>query len=283
MVGRVGKAGSAPLTEKREILPDRPLPLKINRLANLASRCEICMPRFYCNLPLDIGTQLDLPDQVSHHLAVLRAVAGDTVTLFNGHGGEYSAVLTRIERRRCSVEIKAFDAREAEPGHALTLAQGLPEGSKMDWIIEKAVELGATALQPLAAARSVVRLSEERAAKKRSHWQAIAIAAAEQCGRNRVPSIAEPQPFGSWVAQRDLHPRILLSPRATESLSDWARHHPPQALTVMVGPEGGFSADEEAAAMSHGAICLSMGERVLRTETAGLAVLAALNALWGEF
>ncbi len=241
------------------------------------------MPRFYCNLPLDIGLQLDLPEHVSHHLAVLRLAVGDTVTLFNGHGGEYNAALIRVERKRCTVEVKTFDAREAEPGHVLTLAQGLPEGSKMDWIIEKAVELGATAIQPLAAARSVVRLSEERAAKKLAHWQAVAIAAAEQCGRNRVPSIAEPQSFAGWVAQHDLHPRILLSPRANQSLSDWARHHPPQALTVMIGPEGGFTLDEETAAITHGAICLSIGERVLRTETAGLAVLAALNALWGEF
>ncbi len=241
------------------------------------------MPRFFCNLPFDIGLQLELPDHVSHHLAVLRLGAGDSVTLFNGQGGEYSAVLTRVERRRCSVEIKAFDAREAEPRHTLTLAQGLPEGSKMDWIVEKAVELGATAIQPLAAARSVVRLSEERSAKKLAHWQAVAIAAAEQCGRNRVPSIAQPQSFSTWIAQHDLHPRILLSPRATQSLSDWARHRPPQAMTVMVGPEGGFNADEEAAAIAHGAICLSVGARVLRTETAGLAVLAALNALWGEF
>ena len=240
------------------------------------------MPRFYCDLPLEIGAQIDLPEAVAHHLAVLRVNAGDTVTLFNGRGGEYSAVLTRIERRRCAAEIKTFDAREAEPAHALTLAQGLPEGSKMDWIIEKAVELGATAIRPLAAARSVVRLSEERAAKKLAHWQAVAIAAAEQCGRNRLPSITEPQSFSAWVAQRDLHPRILLSPRATQSLSDWARHHPPQAVTVMVGPEGGFSAEEENAAIAHGALCLSLGDRVLRTETAGLAVLAALNALWGE-
>lgn len=241
------------------------------------------MPRFYCNQPLDVGMQLDLPDAVSHHLAVLRMAVGDTLTLFNGLGGEYCAVLTAVERRRCSAEIKTFDARETEPGHALTLAQALPEGSKMDWIIEKSVELGVTAIQPLAAARSVVRLSEERAAKKLAHWQAIAVAAAEQCGRNRVPPVAEPQSFSSWVAQRDLHPRILLSPRASQSLAGWAKHHPPQALTVMVGPEGGFSEDEEKAAIAHGALCLSLGERVLRTETAGLAVAAALNALWGEF
>ena len=153
----------------------------------------------------------------------------------------------------------------------------------MDWIIEKAVELGVTAVQPLVSTRSVVRLSDERAAKKLSHWRAIVIAASEQCGRNRLPTVADPASFRSWISQQDLHPRILLSPRASQTLTDWAKHRPPQALTVMVGPEGGFSEEEEVAAIDYGAICLSVGDRVLRTETAGIAVVAALNALWGEF
>ena len=241
------------------------------------------MPRFYLNQDLEIGMPCVLPEELAHHLNVLRMKVGDTITLFNGQGGEYAATLSSIEKRRASADVKAFDAREAEPGHSLTLAQALPEGAKMDWIIEKAVELGVTSIQPLVAARSVVRLSEERAVKKLAHWRAIVIAAAEQCGRNRLTSVGEPESFNGWVAQQDLHPRILLSPRASQSISDWARHHPPQALTVMVGPEGGFSDDEERAAIAHGAICLSVGERVLRTETAGLAVVAALNALWGEF
>lgn len=241
------------------------------------------MPRFYLNQELEIGRQCALPEELAHHVAVLRMKAGDTITLFNGRGGEYAATLASVEKRRATADIKAFDAREAEPGHLLTLAQALPEGSKMDWIVEKAVELGVTAIQPLVAARSVVRLSDERAAKKLAHWRAIVVAAAEQCGRNRLPSVAEPSSFHGWIAQQDLHPRILLSPRASQSLAGWAKHHPPQALTVMVGPEGGFSEDEEKAAIAHGALCLSLGERVLRTETAGLAVAAALNALWGEF
>ena len=152
----------------------------------------------------------------------------------------------------------------------------------MDWIVEKAVELGATAIQPLAARRCVVRLSGERAGKKMEHWQAIAAAAAEQCGRNRLPQLVAPLDFGAWIAQSCLHPRILFSPRAEQSLSAWARHQPPQAVTVMIGPEGGFSPEEEDAAIAAGALPLGLGQRVLRTETAGLTALAALNAVWGE-
>ncbi|HEV2611997.1 MAG TPA: 16S rRNA (uracil(1498)-N(3))-methyltransferase, partial [Noviherbaspirillum sp.] len=166
--------------------------------------------------------------------------------------------------------------------YAITLAQGLPEGSKMDWIIEKAVELGAAAIQPLAAQRCVTRLSAERAEKKMLHWQGVITAAAEQCGRNRLPQLAEPANFSTWLTRKELHHRILLTPRAEQSLSDWARHHPPQAVTLLIGPEGGFTDQEEELALSAGTLPLSIGPRVLRTETAGLAALAGLNALWGE-
>jgi 16S rRNA (uracil1498-N3)-methyltransferase len=158
----------------------------------------------------------------------------------------------------------------------------LPEGAKMDWIIEKAVELGAASVQPLAAQRCVVRLAAERAQKKLQHWQGVAISAAEQCGRNRVPPIAGIADFSSWIAHQATFARILLTPRADMKLTDWARQQAPQALTLMIGPEGGFSEQEEDAARRNGAIALSMGPRVLRTETAGMAALAALNALWGE-
>lgn len=240
------------------------------------------MPRFYCSLPLAIGQILDLPDAVAHHIQVLRLPAGAGITLFNGAGGEYAAVLTSVEKRRASVKITAFSPREAELAHAITLAQALPEAAKMDWIVEKAVELGAAAVQPLAAQRCVVRLAAERAQKKLQHWQAVAIAAAEQCGRNRVPPVADIADFGAWIARTGTQRRILLTPRATQSLTDWARHQPPQALCLLIGPEGGFSPQEEEAALQHGALPLSMGARVLRTETAGMAALAALNALWGQ-
>jgi 16S rRNA (uracil1498-N3)-methyltransferase len=240
------------------------------------------MPRFYCAHPLSVGAIIALPDHVAHHVQVLRLAAGDRITLFNGEGGEYTATLTAIEKKRASAEVKTFSPREVELPYAITLAQALPETSKMDWIIEKAVELGATAIQPLAAQRCVVRLSDERAARKLAHWQGIIVAASEQCGRNRLPHLAQMADFNDWIGQHDLHHRILLTPHAEQSLSEWARHHPPQAVALLVGPEGGFTEGEESAARAHGALALSMGPRVLRTETAGLAGLTTLNAAWGE-
>lgn len=239
------------------------------------------MPRFYCAQALSVGALITLPEHVAHHVQVLRLTPGDHLTLFNGEGGEYTATLATIEKKRVTAEIKMFSPREVELPYAITLAQALPEASKMDWIIEKAVELGAAGIQPLAAQRCVVRLSAERAAKKLAHWQAIIVAAAEQSGRNRLPHLAQPADFTGWIGQHDLHLRILLTPRAEQSLSDWARHHPPQAVALLIGPEGGFTEAEEKAACAQGALALSMGPRVLRTETAGLAALAVLNAVWG--
>jgi 16S rRNA (uracil1498-N3)-methyltransferase len=240
------------------------------------------MPRFYCQDTLTVGATITLADSVAHHIQVLRLSSGDNISLFNGTGGEYIATLTSIEKKRVTVEVKTFSPREVELPYAVTLAQALPEASKMDWIIEKAVELGVAGIQPLSAQRCVVKLAAERAEKKRMHWQGIIVSATEQSGRTRVPHLAELTDFNSWITQQDLHRRILLSPRAEQSLSEWARHHPPQAVALMIGPEGGFTDAEESMAQKQGALVLSMGPRVLRTETAGLAALAALNAVWGE-
>lgn len=239
------------------------------------------MPRFYCPQPLAIGLTIDLPEAVAHHVHVVRLAPGESITLFNGDGGEYTAVLQTVEKRRASAEIKAHTARDAELPYAVTVAQALPEASKMDWIIEKAVELGAAAIQPLAARRCVVKLSGERAEKKLLHWQGVIVSACEQSGRNRLPQLAPVDEFKDWIAQQDMHRRVILTPRGSQSLADWARHQPPQALTIMVGPEGGFSDEEENLAVAQGALPLSMGPRILRTETAALAALAALNASWG--
>lgn len=239
------------------------------------------MPRFFCLQPLAIGQAIALPDTVARHVQVLRLAAGDALTLFNGEGGEYAATLTALDKRGATAEIQAFSPCEAELPYAIRLAQALPEAAKMDWIIEKAVELGAASVQPLAAQRCVVRLAAERAQKKMQHWQGVAISAAEQCGRNRVPPIADVADFKSWITQQDPHRRILLTPRADLSLAEWARNQPPQPLTLLIGPEGGLSPQEEDAALQQGALALSMGPRVLRTETAGITALATLNALWG--
>lgn len=238
------------------------------------------MPRFYCPQPLAAGTQVDLPEAVAHHLFVVRMQAGDEVTLFNGEGGEYTARLASVEKRRASATVEAFVAREAELPYAVTLAQGLPEGAKMDWIVEKAVEMGVACVQPLAAQRSVVRLSAERAGKRQAHWQAVAVAASEQSGRNRVMQVAAPADFSAWIGSPAAGTRVLLSPRGGESLAHWARRTSPQPVCLLIGPEGGFNEREEAAAIDAGALALSVGPRILRTETAGIAALAMLAAAW---
>jgi 16S rRNA (uracil1498-N3)-methyltransferase len=205
---------------------------------------------------------------------------GDTLTLFDGRGGQYTAVVAEIGKKRASAAVQAFKDVEAELPYAVTLAQGLPEGSKMDWIIEKAVELGATAVQPLAARRSVVRLAGERAEKRHAHWQSVIEAASAQCGRNRLAQLAAVDDIGRYLSETAGQLRILFSPRASESLAAWAYRTEPQPVIILVGPEGGFTPEEEAAAIEAGAISLSLGPRVLRTETAGLAALASLGALW---
>lgn len=239
------------------------------------------MPRFYCPQPLAVGATVDLPEAVAHHLHVLRMAPGAALTLFDGRGGQYRAQLAELGKRRATAQVDAFDAAEVELPYALTLAQALPEGSKMDWIIEKAVELGVAAIAPLAARRSVVRLSGERAEKRHAHWEGVIVAASEQCGRNRLAALAPVADLGRWLDAPAAQPRILLSPRATQSLAAWAHANGPQALTLLVGPEGGFTGEEEEAALAAGALALSMGPRVLRTETAALAAMAMLAGAWG--
>lgn len=238
------------------------------------------MTRLFCDFPLAIGENIELLKDAARHIMVLRLSAGDTLTLFNGLGGEYQARITRIDRQRVTAEIISHSSREAELPYRITLAQGIPEATKMDWIIEKAVELGVSDIIPLAAQRSVVRLDKDRAEKRLSRWQAIAISAAQQCGRNRLPHIASPVGTGEYLRQTTPSPRILFSPRATETLPEWARHQKPQDITLLIGPEGGFSPEEETMAEQEGVTFLSMGPRILRTETAGLAAVAAINALW---
>ncbi len=238
------------------------------------------MPRFFYPAELAIGHTVTLPDQVAHHIRVLRLNTGDPIFLFNGDGGFYVASLSLIEKKRISAEVKTFNPGEVELPYAITLAQALPESSKMDWIIEKAVELGVYRIQALSAQRCVTRLSAERAEKRLGHWQGIIQSASEQCGRNRLTQMGQISDLTTWVSQQDMHRRIMLCPEANQSLADWARHHPPQAVTLMIGPEGGFTEQEQQLAIRNGVTPLSMGPRILRTETAGLSAIATLNAMW---
>lgn len=240
------------------------------------------MPRFYCPALLSPGGILSLPEVVAHHVHVLRLQAGAEVTLFNGDGHEYRASIVQLGKRQVDVHVVGQQQAARELPYPIALAQALPEGSKMDWIVEKAVELGVHAILPVASERCVVRLAGDRAEKRRQHWEAVVIAASEQCGRNTLATVAPVTSFDK-VLEQAARPLILLSPRASTSLPDWARDHTPQPVSFLIGPEGGFSPREEAAALAGGAELLSLGPRVLRTETAALAAISVLNSHWGGF
>ncbi|HRM48439.1 MAG TPA: 16S rRNA (uracil(1498)-N(3))-methyltransferase, partial [Alicycliphilus sp.] len=172
------------------------------------------MPRFYCPLPLAAGAQVTLPPQAARHVQVLRLQPGGVITLFNGEGGEWTASVTRMGRSDVDVEIGAHTAVEREAARAVHLVVGMPANERMDWLVEKATELGAASIQPVTTARSVVKLAGERAAKRQAHWQAIAVAACEQCGRNRVPPVHAPLALADWLrGGQSEGTRLLLSLR----------------------------------------------------------------------
>ena len=232
------------------------------------------MPRFYCGEPLASGLQLALPAGAARHVQVLRLQPGHTVTLFDGRGGEYEAAITQMGRSDVHVQVGAHRAVERETARAVHLAVAMPANERMDWLVEKASELGVASLQPLVAERSVLRLAGERAQKKQAHWQGVAIAACEQCGRNRVPVVHAIEPLAAWLA-RHPQPGLVLSLRGgSQPLAAAARH---DELTLLSGPEGGLAPAEEDAALSRGWQPVHLGERVLRAETAPLAALAVLT------
>jgi 16S rRNA (uracil1498-N3)-methyltransferase len=243
------------------------------------------MPRFHVDGPLFTGQTLALPDDVVRHVHVLRLQTDDPITLFDGAGGEYRAVLVDIAKRAATARIDEHSDREAEPPYRVILAQGVAGGDKMDWLIEKAVELGVAGIAPITAARGVVRLAGERALRRQAHWQALTRAACEQCGRNRVPEVGPPRDLDAWLAdlsaKADGELRLLLSPRAEVHFAALPAEPPPGTVTLLIGPEAGFSPEEEEAVVRAGFSTLGLGPRVLRTETAGIAVLAALAARWG--
>ena len=247
------------------------------------------LPRFYVDTSLAPHTAVTLPETVTRHIHVLRLAIGDEVCLFDGSGHEFHARLDAINKRDATASLAESTRPDTEARYNITLAQGIAGGDKMDWLIEKAVELGVHAIAPLQTERGVVRLSGERAAKRVQHWQALVQAACEQCGRARVPAVAPVATLREWLATAKSTdaPRVLLSPRGTQSLTQWAvqsRERVESAgVELLIGPEGGLSPDEEALAESAGFLPLTLGRRILRTESAALVAVSALHAVLGEF
>jgi 16S rRNA (uracil1498-N3)-methyltransferase len=236
------------------------------------------MPRFYCPAPLATGLSLDLPSGAARHVQVLRMQPGDGITLFNGEGGEFAATVTRMGRSDVQVSVGAHVALEREAGRAVHLLAGITANDRMDWLVEKATELGVASITPLVAERSVLKLKGERADKKLAHWQSVAVAAAEQCGRNRVPTVHAAVTLVEWLKQPAPGERWVLSlSEGTRPLADMASMASTSPITVLSGPEGGLSPAEEAAALTAGFVPVTLGPRVLRAETAPLAVLAVLT------
>jgi 16S rRNA (uracil1498-N3)-methyltransferase len=238
-------------------------------------------PRFFVDQPLVVGEPATLPRAVTRHaLRALRLRQGEMLTLFNGQGGEYVAQLIHAREPDAEVLVIRFHARETEPAWPFVVAQGLSSGDKMDWTVEKSVELGASTIVPLAMTRSVTRLSGERAENRRAHWQSVAVAASEQSGRNRVATIEPPMPLEDWFATLpEASLRLVLSPDGA-SLRTVRRPPPGRRVVLLVGPEGGFADNELHAADAAGFRAVSLGPRILRTETAAPAALAMLSALW---
>lgn len=238
-------------------------------------------PRIHCDIRLGPGAQFTLAPEAAQHVSkALRLKAGDNITVFDGRGGEYDAVLQKIDRERVEVKVGAFRDVEREPAVSVGLVQGLPEADKMDWIVQKAVELGVAWIQPIVCDRSVVRLAADRAAKREAHWKRVAVAACEQTGRNQVPEVRPTLPFQSWLADAPPIARWTLQPGAPPMAG---RVPPREPFEILVGPEGGLSEREAEVARLRGCEPVSLGPRVLRTETAALAALSAIHALWGDF
>ena len=249
------------------------------------------LTRVYVDTPLESGTRITLEGNAASHVTrVLRLRVGEALTLFNGEGGEHAAQIDRAHGGTVTVAVGEREPIERESPLALTLAQGVSRGERMDFVVQKATELGVSSLVPLLSERSVVRLDAQQADRKLNHWRAVAIAACEQCGRNRLPQVRAPvalreflrsgAPAAPAAAAAPAGTRLLLSPAAERRIADLA--DAARAVTVLIGPEGGLTQEEEQAAVSAGFTPVRLGPRVLRTETAAIAALTLLQRQFGD-
>jgi len=238
------------------------------------------VPRFFVPLELSSGAEIELPERAARHCGVLRLRRGDNVVVFSGEGGEFSAELTRVSRDDVRARLISIQAVERESPLTITLAQCLSSSDRMDITLQKSTELGVSRIVPIASQRSVVKLSNERADRRVVHWRNVLVAACEQCGRNRVPEIDAITDFADFLGVPGGEGRrLLLAPDASRNLRDL---EPSRAVMLLVGPEGGLAPEERRQAEARGFVPIRFGPRTLRTETAPLAAIAAMQALWGD-
>lgn len=233
------------------------------------------MPRFFIEAELNVNTTVELTETVFHHwVKVLRAQVGEKATLFNGQGGEYQVELTEANKKTASVLVQEFNPTNRTPNFNALLGQVMSKGDRMDYVIQKAVELGVSEIQLLTSERCEMRLKYDRDQKKLDHWQGVAIAACEQCGMNIVPKILAPLPLAQWLNSTLPETKLVLAPNKDEVdvLNDTSSN-----IALLIGPEGGLSEAEIQSANQHGFINWCIGERVLRTETAPVVALSILN------
>ena len=240
------------------------------------------LSRIYQSLPLSSNILIDLDESGSHHLSrVLRAQIGDQLIVFNGEGGQYPANIVAIAKKKVRVQLGEFQDHEVESPVSLCLAQGISRGEKMDYTIQKAVELGVTEIIPLLTERCTVKLDEDRRQKRLQHWQSIVISACEQSGRNRIPKLALPQSYSTWLKQIEGKHCFVLAPTASQKLEKITLKNNAKVV-LLIGPEGGLTEAEILAANAKNFVSLNLGPRILRTETAAVAALTVLQCMFGD-
>jgi 16S rRNA (uracil1498-N3)-methyltransferase len=241
------------------------------------------IPRFFSFGPLALGGRVPLTADAAHHaIRVLRMAEGDPLNLFDGEGNEYRARALRIEKQSLVALIEEVIHNDRESPIAITLVQGISSGDRMDYALQKAVELGVTEIHPIQTERSVVKLTGERAVKRIHHWQSVVVSACEQCGRSLVPEVHAVCGFGDWLAtETEPACRVMLVPHADTRLADLPS--PGGRVVLLAGPEGGLADHELASAHMRGFTPVRLGPRILRTETAALAAISAMQTLWGDY
>lgn len=239
--------------------------------------------RIYQPVPMAVNHSIILDPNASHHLSrVLRVTRNDPIILFNGQGGEYEGRITHIDKKQVTVQLEKFTDKKIESPLTLYLAQGISRGDKMDYTMQKAVELGVKKIFPLFTEYCNVKLDKERSEKRLRHWQEIVIHACQQSGRTEVPEIAFPQTFAEWMETVTADHRLVLSPTGTHHLTDFTLPAKEASVVVLIGSEGGLSEQEEAIAVRNQFLPVNIGPRILRTETAAVAVLAIMQARFGD-